>query len=225
MEKFAAMVFFLTFTVLSGQTSAQIELGLQGGMNIANLKGKVTEGEETGLELDTESRMAFGIGGLVSMSINRTFGILFKPTYLEKGAQEKQDLLELTWQANYLELPLLLKAGFGGGNVRPYLMAGPSIGFKLSSNLKVSSGGFALSVDVDDLLTSTDFSLVFGGGLLFPLKSVSLYADFCYALGLSDIFQGGVVNVSTFQVPIPDAELKTRGIQIMGGLAFPLHSR
>ncbi len=210
---------------IASPSQAQVELGIVGGINIANLKGTISEGEGAGLELDPESRTVMGFGGIVSVPISNTFGILLEPTYLEKGAQEKEEDFALTWKAQYLEIPVLLKAALGSRNIRPYLIAGPSLAFKLGSNLKVGGGGLALNFDVDDVLTGTDFSLVFGGGVSILMRTVTVFADFRYALGVSDIFQGGTLNVLGFDLVIPDADVKTRGILVMGGLAFPLRSR
>ena len=218
-------VILTVILLLAGTSLSQVQLGVQGGLNIADLKGEVTEGEGAGLELETDNQTGLGFGAVLYIPISKTFGILMEPGYLEKGANQKQEEADLTWKANYLEMPVLLKAGFGSGSVRPYLMAGPSIGINLGSDLKIGGGGLALKIDVKDLLTTTDFSLMFGGGVLFPFQSVNLYADVRYSLGLTDVFEGGTVTVLGLDLPIPDADIKTRGIQIMAGLLFPLGSK
>lgn len=44
-------------------------------------------------------------------------------------------------------------------------------------------------------------------------------------LGLTDIAKAGTITVNGLEAEFDEANIKTRGIQIMGGILFPLGSK
>ena len=103
-------------------------------------------------------------------------------------------------------------------------MAGPSLGFLQSADLEGEVGGVTASVDFKDVMSSTDFGLGFGSGVNFQLETLSIFLEARYALGLSDVFTGGTLSIGEITEDFPDEalDIKTNGIQIMGGITFPL---
>jgi len=166
------------------------------------------------------------------------WGLQFEPAYVQKGA--KVDFtesdggmtgkIEATLTANYIDIPVMLKASFGDGPVKPYLLAGASVAFKLGDAMteidKVTYDGVDITSEYismfgseDTLKTkSTDFILNFGGGVIIPLGKVNIFIEGQYNLGLTD------VNDETPEEP-DDVEptIKTTGIQIKAGVMFPLN--
>lgn len=210
------MVFFvLFFTTLA---IGQVSVGFLGGVNIATLSGE----DETGGEIDFESRTGFAGGGILDVTLTPNISLSFQPMYIQKGAKETEDGVEIDWKNTSLEVPVLLKVGFGTGSAKPYLMGGGGIGFLMSSKVGFSYGGVSADIDVKDFMKSTDMSVIFGGGVLFQLEKVNLFVDARYSLGLTDVFEGGTVEVQGEQIPLGDADIKTRGIQIFGGIIIPL---
>ena len=57
---------------------AQNPLGIIGGLNIANLKGKDVDG----VKLDFSSRLAMGIGGVVEIGLSEKAALRLEPMYL-----------------------------------------------------------------------------------------------------------------------------------------------
>jgi len=194
--------------------AAQANLGIIGGLNFADLDGKNPDGTK----IEFSGRTGLGIGGVLDLAISENASLVFQPMYLQKGAKQSEQGVDFTFKANYIEIPALVRIAFGAANTRPYIFAGPSLGIRLSADIEASMGGSSLSGDIKDLTSSTDFGLAFGGGLKFQLENLAIFVDGRYALGLSDIFKGG--TSTTFEAD--DAEIKTRGIQIMGGVLFPL---
>lgn len=218
MKKVGLLFVILTIVFLAIPLMAQTQLGVIGGVNIANLSGE----DENGEKLDFSSRSGLGFGGVLALALSENVSLVFEPMYLQKGATEKEQGVEATYKLAYLEVPAFLRLAFGTTNTRPYLIAGASFGFRMSADLKASEGVLSAEVDIKDVTNSTDFGLGFGGGVNFKLENVSLFLEARYALGLSDTWKGGTITFGGIDSTIPDANIKTSGIQIMGGVTFPL---
>lgn len=222
MNRFHLLLIVLLVAVMVLSARAQVNLGLIGGINIANLKG---EDAETGEKIDFSSRTAFGVGGVLDIGFSENVSLRFEPMYLQKGAKQSVDINgtgEATFKVATLEVPALLKVSLGTATTRPYIFAGPAIAFILSSDLELSGGGITVKGDASDITKSTDFTIGFGGGVNIHLESISVFIEGRYALGLSDVAKAGEIKADGLTEQVPDADLKTRGILIMGGVAFPL---
>jgi len=109
-----------------------------------------------------------------------------------KGAKEKESIqgetIELTVSLDYIEIPLLLKLiiPIEGSSVHPAIFAGPAVGFNTTAKGKVEYAGESYEDDLEDI-KSTDFGLVFGGGVGFPVGNNELGFDVRYILGLSSV--------------------------------------
>jgi len=205
---------------------AQVKLGVIGGANLANLNGKDVDGTK----FDFSGRTAFGVGGVLDVGLSKNISLRFAPMYLQKGGETTvtdPDLGTATFafKAGYLEAPALLKIALGTSRIRPYLMAGPTIGFNLSSNLEFSAAGISAELDAKEITKSTDFGLALGAGVSFPAGTSSIFVEGCYTLGLSDIAKEGTLEFMGEDLVSGDAEVKTRGLQIMAGVSFPIGSK
>jgi opacity protein-like surface antigen len=115
--------------------------------------------------------------------------------------------LDVQMELKYLELPIMARYDFNpGGFFRPYIMAGPYIGFNLSSkNVYLTEESGRIESDYDDIKTLT-FGLYAGAGLGIKLGPDELLFEARYSMALSkisDIFDG-----------------KPRGFSLMVGYAF-----
>ncbi len=203
--------------------SAQVKLGVIGGANLANLNGKDVDGTK----FDFSGRTAFGVGGVLEVGLSENISLRFAPMYLQKGGEftdTDPDLGTATFafKAGYLEAPALLKVALGTSSIRPYLMAGPTLGFNLSSNLEFSVPGISAKLDAKEITKSVDLGLAFGAGVSFPVGANSIFVEGRYALGLSDIAKDDTLKFMGEDLVSGDAEVKTRGLQIMAGVSFPL---
>jgi hypothetical protein len=218
MNRFQLLVVVLLAAVLVLPARAQINLGLIGGINIADLSGK---DPSTGEKLDFSSQTGLGVGGVLDIGFSQNVSLCFEPMYLQKGAKEKlEDPASL--KVGTLEAPALLKLSFGTSDTQPYILAGPAIAFVLRSNLELGGQGISVKLDASDITKSTDFTINFGGGVNFQLQSLSIFIEGRYALGLSDVAKAGEITVLGVTEQFDDADIKTRGILIMGGVAFPM---
>ncbi|MCH8874863.1 outer membrane beta-barrel protein, partial [candidate division KSB1 bacterium] len=107
MKKMSILVgaLFTLITVLPA--NAQVNLGVIGGLNLANLSVDPDDG------VDISNRTAFGIGGILSFGVGETLALQLEPMFLQKGAKLKLSdqgfTLEAEIKVSYIEVPAMLK--------------------------------------------------------------------------------------------------------------------
>jgi hypothetical protein len=119
-------------------------------------------------------------------------------------------------------MPALFKLALGKGTTQPYLMVGPTIGLLLSSDLGAKAQGVSGSISIKDQTEFLDFGIALGAGVSFPAGSNTIFVEGRYALGLSDIYGDFSTLAGVEGVEDANLDAKTKGIQIMGGITFPL---
>jgi hypothetical protein len=233
MKKTATVLIMLAVLLFITNGVAQVQLGLQAGANF----GDVTL-DPTPVGVETSNKTGFLFGGVLFYSFSPIVGLQIEPAYVQKGAKADQTetdegmtlKLERTLNADYLDIPVLLKASFGDGPVKPYLLAGATVAFLLGdANFEIDkltlNGQDVLSMLPSELkeelkkvdVKSTDFILNFGGGVIIPLGQVNIFAEAQYNLGLSD------VNDEELEPGEQETTIKSTGIQIKAGVLFPLN--
>jgi len=232
----AVLGLLLTIGFTSRPASAQVDLGVAGLVNFGRLSSDAQVEPLDLTESDFMATQAFwGAGGLVKYAFNDRLALVAEPTYLRKGAKIEGSRTvsvggaQVTTEAEgeisgpYLELPLLLRLDLASARVRPYLLAGPSLGVRLGDleadyTVRARLGGEQLfeqrieSGDSTDV-ASTDFSVALGGGLAFPLGRGSAFVEAQYLLGLTDIDTTS------------EAAVKHRGAHVRVGISFPVGGR
>ncbi len=117
---------------------------------------------------------------------------------------------------NYLEIPVLAKYSFGSETIQGFVHAGPSIGYALSGKTKESVNDEEDETDIDfeeEELKRLDFSFALGGGIGFDAGPATIFADFRYLLGLTNLDDSDSAE---------DATQNNRGIGFALGAIFPL---
>jgi len=208
---FVFFTLFLLFLAIPAQ--AQVEIGVIGSVNFATISGEDSAGEA----IVSDRRTLYGLGGVLDVRLNERWSLRTEPMYLQKGAQNV-DGDNVSFKGEYLEVPLFLKLSLGSGSARPYVMAGPSIGFRLSSELSVEDEGISGTFDADEVTESVDFGVDFGAGLSLRLNGVSFFVEGRYDLGVADVFTGGEIGGQLTD----DVNVFTRGLQAMAGITIPL---
>ncbi len=219
--------FFLSaaLALVTFAASAQISIGPKAGINLANWS--VENSEENG---DYQSRMGYQFGVVAEIRINDHFAIQPEFNLIQKGAkQEFSEVDSLIGSIstktniafNYLEVPVLIKAGTSFGPARVDLLAGPSFGYALSGKVKEE---FTLNgetekdeIDVDfkeDEVKRTDVGLQLGAAFSFNLgESAKLFVDGRYLFGLTNL------NDSTED---DSFKVNNRGVALSAGVLFTL---
>ena len=222
MKKFFVLVFVSLLAFFVSPISAQVKLGLQAGINLADVS---IEDLPTGWE--TSIRTAFMVGGIFNYSFSPILSLQAEPAYIQKGAVVDATeteagmtiTYEATYSADYIDIPVLLKASFGNEEVKPFVLAGASVAFLLGDVTvtvdKATAGGQDVTNQIPEQTLkgkSTDFILNFGGGVMIPVGQVDIFVEGQYNLGLTDVNDD----------PDFESEVKTRGIQIKAGALFAL---
>jgi len=220
---------------LAAPPAGAMEVGLYGGMTIANLGGDADEfrlalqnqfESEIGGTWDSERESHLGpaIGGFVAFPFHRD--LLFQPEvhYVSRGS-------EFNWtgvvsgfgilgvegliEATYLEFPLTVRwtpTAAARGAVQPLVLFGPSVGVNLDGAFEVLVGGSEVSEDLP--MKGMSFGVVMGGGVEVELNSAaSLLVEGRYTLGLTSL-----TDDAEFSLP-------GREVAVLAGLSFHIPRR
>ena len=182
MKKYFTFLFIvLIFTSFS---FAQMRIGVKAGLNIANVGGSDADNL---FETSLDSRTGFNAGLFFMYQFNNLFAIQPEAYYTMKGASTDLMGATLTLKLDYVEIPVLFKVVIptAGTNLRPSLFVGPAIAFNTAAKVKGEYEGQSAEADIDSFVTSTDFSLIFGGGLGFMVGNNEVGVDVRYSLGLT----------------------------------------
>lgn len=153
------------------------------GANFAKVRGS----EIT----NPKSRTGFTAGGFARPGVANHVAIEPDVLYSQQGAKGDFDVVvQGTFKLDYIQAPLLLRVMIptkGTADIHPSLFAGPALGIKSSCKLKAASTSTSVTQDCstfpDAKIKSTDFSVVFGGGL----EVRGLTFGIRYALGLTKV--------------------------------------
>lgn len=105
---------------------------------------------------------------------------------------------------SYFEIPILLKYALGDGDVRPYICAGPSIGYLLSASETVT-GTLSPVDNLKSYMASTDISIYAGLGVMDEIyHGPILFFEAGYAAGMTDLFKTTPARVAPDGTPFPD---------------------
>jgi hypothetical protein len=163
-------LFIITMTLAAFTLQAQdVTFGAKAGLNFASMTGDDAEG--------LDSRTSLHIGVTAEIELSDAFSVQPELLYSGQGYTADGDV---TGKVDYINLPVMAKFYVGDGFS---LEAGPQIGFLASAKADVDGE----SVDIKDLLNSTDFALNLGAG--YKLDS-GLNFGLRYSIGLTDVPDG-----------------------------------
>ena len=212
----------LLFTlILAVNLQAQIKIGVVGGLNFSSVDIE-TDG------ITQSSNTNFGIGGIIELPVYKMFTIQLEPCYLRKGTDFKEEgnPLDFVFETNYIELPVLVKVNFGIDY--PYLFAGPTVGYLLTSELRTELDGIQFTGDLKDVTEQFDYGISFGTGFEKSLGFGNLFFEARYTLGLYNCQKGGSFEMKggpvseTLEWEKDRDEYKNNGLQVMAGVKIPL---
>lgn len=123
MKKMSVFLVVLLALCVVLPTSAQINLGVLGGLNLATI---IWDPEPEHWEISNLT--AFGFGGVLDYSLNESIALHLEPMYLQKGANLETDWdtmpLEIEVKFAYIEIPMMVKYTFGASEIKTYIIAG-----------------------------------------------------------------------------------------------------
>lgn len=228
-------IIFLSVSFFAGQIYGQskpFKFGFRGKYNMADVTENISglfeldvEGFTIPISLDQKMYNTIGFGGFVEYWFNPMFALQVNAQYNMKGTKAEGDIdysttylgipinftgnIEGTVKFSYLSFPILGKLAFGNeGAIRPYLIAGPELGFVLSAKVKsegnasvefmgtTESASASEDIDIKDEVESVEFAFDFGGGLLFPVGgNLNIFVDAQYSAGLTKVNKTGSDDV------------------------------
>lgn len=195
------VMFFLVaaaiVVALAAPTFAAGKIGFGGkaGISISKITGDDADG--------LDSRTGFAIGGYLEFPVSPSVAFRPEAMYIQKGAKEDLLGVDMTFELDYIEVPLLLvvKIPTETGGVTPEFFAGPAIGMNMTAKVSGEYQGDSESIDIDNA-KSMDLGVTFGGGAAFKVGAANkLTIDVRYTLGLTKLFddvdepgEGDLVN-------------------------------
>jgi hypothetical protein len=174
---------------LFGQLPERV--GIQAGLNFANA---ARTGFPEGVSFTNKVKTGIVAGAIAEWPLGSLFYLQCEPHFVQKGANVSETFYfadeEFTSTAvakfEYVELPLTLKLRIPAPGIKPYLLTGPNLGYRLSAAVETAGQ----ERDYRDRTRTYDFGLDIGGGVehnLAPL--VTLLIDFRFTLGMVDIIK------------------------------------
>jgi len=201
MKRFIGLFSVVLIAFAANMFAAEVKCGLKVGLNLSDITMKAE-----GVKVDLSGRTGVALGGFVDIGFHDV--VSFQPEFLysmKGGKQEETGVGKLDIRLHYLEIPLLLKIGvpIEDSSVKPYLLAGPALAFKLSESIKL--GG----VDApEDMAKSFDAGAVFGGGVEFGRVTVGVRYDL------------GFMDIAEKELEEEGVEIKNRAISVLLGVKF-----
>ena len=185
-----------------GQVSAQVRLGVKGGLNIASVHFSTDV-------LQSDNVTGFQIGPMIEGSLPLV-GLGFDAAilYAQKGLETKTVSGEKTSLKNdYIDVPVNLKWKLGLPVMKVYLAAGPYVGFRVGGN-KI----WDLPGSMVDQVKTKSFSAGLNFGVGVELIS-HLQVGLNYGLGLTN-------NYSMESLSLTKSDGKNRGWSVTAAILF-----
>lgn len=197
--------------ILPALASGQSAVGLRAGSRWAELDGgRNVEGRISELV----------VGGYFGFGLSDRVALQFEAVYGGRGAEAVTIGTDGAGGAGqldmqYLDVPVLLRAGFPGQRLLPSIFVGPYFGFMLSCELTPEGGeGHDCDAEGEALRFSprgTDVGLAVGGALDLLMGENTVFVDVRYTAGLLSIESGS-----------DPMDARHAGLAVSGGFAFPV---
>ena len=201
-------LFLLLVSCAPADAQAQITGAFRAGASIATLGGSA--GGDTGL------RTGLSVGGAVTFPLAANLGVQLGAGYVQKGAKETIDGVEVTLALDYVEIPLLLSVALPlEGSISPHFLVGPVASAKAKCQLRGAVGGATTSFDCgpsDVAVKAIDIGAMAGAGL-------DIRASGALTITLDVFFNAGLTS---FDDSANHDDVKNRAWSILGGVSFPL---
>ena len=204
MKRAVTAVSLLLAMLVALPLQAQSKWGLIGGISTGKM---LDEFNGTDFTEDEDGLLGFVIGLTMQKELKNSLSFAPEAMFVSgKGFSFADGDGKLTM--SYIEVPLLLRLGFAtSGNIKPFLTAGPSLGFQLSCTATDEDEDFDCDefFEEDESYKAFDAGLIVGGGLTRDRWSLNLRYD----MGLTNIAEGP-----------PGWNSKHRALMVLLGYAF-----
>jgi hypothetical protein len=218
---YALLFLAVTSLQVKAQSSPIFWIGAHGGVDIGTFSfspsfssSDVTIGSKTGM----------AIGGEFDYWFSDHIGGCYQISYVQKGFKETDNFIneagnngsdKVYYTFSYLQVPILFKASFGSAAIKPFVIAGAEIGFRLSLKGEIIQGSLDTTVNVPDSeLTKINIGIMLGAGLSYELNSTTL-------LTITAAYDYGLSNLNPFYGQNGNTQKGyTRDFRISAGVLF-----
>lgn len=203
------IILISTFTL---GLSAQVKIGVLGGLNSSSLFGDAPESAKY------KSAMGIYTGIQLDFYVHKNVAISIQPSYSSEGAKlfyNVQGNPELVDSGkigiNYVRIPLLAKINFN--NDRFYALAGFDVGMLMDAAVNLNNQE---EEDISEPLENIDYSFHTGVGYRWNLKTITLFLEARYTVGIKNI-SDDVENNRSYA-----PRVKNSGLKLLFGVEIPL---
>ena len=170
---------FAGLLALPQPARAGVQFGIKAGGNMAKPRGIDAQDPLATLK----NKVGFNGGVFLAFNFGRVVTIQWEALYTMKGATyvALDDSYTDKLYADYIEVPLLLKLKLPLPIIQPFIIAGPTVGFKLQEKLQENGQDVPLT---EKLLKNNDYGAIFGAGVNLGR---SFMLDVRYSLGMQKV--------------------------------------
>ncbi len=187
------------------------EFGVKGALALATLPQIQRSLAVSGSNYEPQMRVGLALGGFGTWRANDWFAVQPELLYVQKGVTLEGPLanpVTFVSKTDYLEVPVLaMVTPRLSGQARPYLFAGPTLGFRVRARVDRTVGGVREKADADALLRAGDAGLTVGAGTRFG----RFLAETRFTQGLTPVNK---------DVPDFRTDVKNRTVAFLAGVAF-----
>ena len=185
--KMILSVALATILFTATATAQNVNIGIKGGLNIANLN------DDNGTKYD--SKLGFNVGLLGHIHLAPQLALQPEIMYSLQGAKYTVSNVETNINLGYINIPLNVQYMFDNGF---RLQAGPQVGFLMNAKAETNN----VKTDIKDNLKTVDFGVTAGLGYVHPASGFGV--DARYNLGLSDISESDASKLTNrgFQIGV-----------------------
>lgn len=171
---------------------------------------------------ETDGVRGLVVGAYLGIAVSERLALQIEANYGERGAEGvplADGVLDpaaapVRIAANYLDVPVLLRAGFPRDRIMPSFFVGPYAGFLMGCDVVTDDG--RRSCDAEDAPArfeprSTDFGVVAGGALDVAIGTSTMFVDLRFTMGLLSLATGENAM-----------DANHTGLELSAGFAFPL---
>ena len=219
----AVLVGFVLSMVLLAPSPAlarRFTFGPRIGMIVANINETPPEWDD-----DKEYRVGLTVGAFFEWSITETVGIRPELLHTRKGVMANlyDGLISLDADVyfDYMELPIVLTYTFRPGKaLRPCLYAGPSFAYCLTAEAELTAWILSTTVDFSSFAHTTDFGLLAGAGISYPLGPGAVTLDARFQRMFTNAILSGDFEIDGSEQTISEDDFKHFGFVFLAGYAF-----
>jgi hypothetical protein len=200
-----------------GRTAAQegAAVGAEVGYSRADLIGEDSDLVDSRQGAITGVYLHLPVSRVVSVRPELLFSLRGGRTVVRIGGTD--DLAEIDLELAYLELPLLARVVFPGGQFRPAVFGGPSVALQIGCDFLLITADTSRSTcgqeeqsDLPELVRQVrewDLAWVAGAAMEMHLRRTTLSLQGRYSAGFRSVLEGGI-------------DLRNRGLAVLFGLTF-----